>query len=583
MRLRWSTIVMTFVLAACTTATDSTEVTDQTTVSIAIDTASTVPASTTTSTAVPDTTTTTEATLIVEPVPFDGLALPTTAGSHFSTSGACASCHTNMFDNSGDDVSIDSTWRSSMMANAARDPYWLATVQSEAAANPELAAVIEDKCSICHMPMARTTDAFSAQGGVMFGDGYLNSDNEMHVLATDGVSCTVCHQIDPANLGTVESFSGGFLIDPATSQGERVTYGPFPASRQAVEIMQGVSGFIPAEGRHIQESQVCGTCHTLYTPFVDSAGAVAGLFPEQTALLELEAGNVNRSCQSCHMPIIAGQVEVSTIAGEPRSDVNRHLFVGGNEYMMSVFSLFGEDLELTASSDQVMATRAGVRDQLSTDTATIALSAVDLEAHNLGVTVYVHNATGHKLPTGYPSRRVWIHLRVLDRNGDSVFESGAWQSNGAIVGNDNDTDPTRYEPHYDSITSADQVQVYETILANTDGDVTTTLLRGAEYAKDNRLLPQGFDKLAVPADIGVFGAALDDASFGGAGDEVAYRIEVDPNLGPFTIEAELLYQSVSYRWAENLDPDDGSFIEDFKGYYEAVPNVPSIIARTTSP
>ena len=581
MKLRWISITTTIVLAACTSATESTELVSQTLTTLSVPPASTLPSPDTTAPA--PTTTTTDPAPTVDPVQFDGIALPAVAGSHFSTAGACASCHTNMFDQSGKDVSIDSTWRSSMMANAARDPYWLATVQSETVANPGLAAVLEDKCSTCHMPMARTTDSFAAQRGAMFGDGYLSTGNEMHVLASDGVSCTVCHQIDPANLGTVESFSGGFLVDADTPQGERVTYGPFPASPQAVNIMQGVSGFIPKESSHIQESQVCGTCHTLYTPFVDSAGSVVGLFPEQTALLELEASNINRSCQDCHMPVLDGEVEISTIAGEPRADVNRHLFVGGNEYVLSILSVFGEEMGLTASSDQVLATRAAVTDQLTNDTATIGLSRVEVDDGELGVTVYLQNAAGHKLPTGYPSRRAWIHLSVLDRNGESVFESGAWRSDGEIIGNSNDEDASVFEPHYDTITRLDQVQIYETILLDTDGEVTTTLLRGASYVKDNRILPQGFDKLAVPADVGVFGAALDDPDFDGAGDEVTYQIEVDPDLGPFTVEAELLYQSISYRWADNLDPEGGSFISEFLDFYEAVPNIPSVIARTTSP
>ena len=45
-------------------------------------------------------------------------------GELFSTSGSCAVCHTNLTDDTGADVSIDSSWRATMMANAARDPYW---------------------------------------------------------------------------------------------------------------------------------------------------------------------------------------------------------------------------------------------------------------------------------------------------------------------------------------------------------------------------------------------------------------------------------------------------------------------------
>jgi hypothetical protein len=63
------------------------------------------------------------------PVAYPGLPLPTERGELFSASGACTICHANMTDESGADVSIDAAWRSTMMANAARDPYWQASVR----------------------------------------------------------------------------------------------------------------------------------------------------------------------------------------------------------------------------------------------------------------------------------------------------------------------------------------------------------------------------------------------------------------------------------------------------------------------
>ena len=109
----------------------------------------------------------------------------------------------------------------------------------------------------------------------------------------------------------------------------------------------------------------------------------------------------------------------------------------------------------------------------------------------------VDTLTGHKFPTGFPSRRTWLHLTVTDASGQVVFESGAVNADGSIVGNDSDADPSAYEPHYLEITSPDQVQIYEAVMGDTEGMVTTVLLKGAGYVKDNRLLPHGFDKAAV--------------------------------------------------------------------------------------
>ena len=41
------------------------------------------------------------------------------------------------------------------------------------------------------------------------------------------------------------------------------------------------------------------------------------------------------------------------------------------------------------------------------------------------------------------------------RNGRTVFESGALNRDGSIQGNVNDTDPSRFEPHFREITSGD--------------------------------------------------------------------------------------------------------------------------------
>ena len=71
---------------------------------------------------------------------------------------------------------------------------------------------------------------------------------------------------------------------------------------------------------------------------------------------------------------------------------------------------------------------------------------------------------------------------------------------GRFTGNDNDGNPAQYEPHYAVLSQPDQVQIYEGIIVNSDGQVTTTLLRAASYIKDNRLLPAGFQpNLQIPA------------------------------------------------------------------------------------
>ena len=163
---------------------------------------------------------------------------------------------------------------------------------------------------------------------------------------------------------------------------------------------------------------------------------------------------------------------------------------------------------------------------------------------------------GHKFPTAFPARRTWLHFVVRDRDHRVIFESGALNPDGSIVGNDNDRDPTQYEPHYREIRSADQVQIYEAILGKPDGRVTTGLLFATSYLKDNRLLPRGFNKTNASPDIAVHGEALADPDFNDRGHKILYSIDVGTAVGPFESEVELWYQPIGYRWAKNLSGYD---------------------------
>jgi hypothetical protein len=518
------------------------------------------------------------------PAAYPGLPLPTERGELFSASGACAACHNNMVDESGADVSTGTFWRSTMMANAARDPYWLASVRAEVLDHPDYQAVIEDKCATCHMPMAHFTAVTSGGEGRLLGDGFLDPQNEQHTLAVDGVSCTLCHQIREAGLGQPDSFSGGFVIDTDLPAGERLIFGPYPISEELAAMMQAASGYPAVQGQHITQAELCATCHTLYTPYVDATGQIAGEFPEQMAYLELAHSDYQGTyaCQDCHMPAAQGAVRISTTSDSPQSPFAQHIFVGGNAYMLEVMRIFGEEWQVTASSEQFEAKKGRTLDQLQTRAAALAIEEGELSGSHLTVTVVLQSLAGHKFPTGFPSRRAWLHFTVQDAGGGIVFESGAVNPDGSIVGNDNDADPTQYEPHYQAIASPDQVQIYETIMGDSEGGVTTALLRGAGYLKDNRLLPLGFDKEVASEDIAVHGQAMEDADFSGGGDRVSYAIELGDAGGPFTVTVELLYQSVGCRWAQNLRRHEAPEPARFLDYYEAVPNLPVVIAGATA-
>jgi len=494
------------------------------------------------------------------------------AASHFQTSDRCIACHNGLTARSGEDISIGFDWRPTMMANSARDPYWQAGVRREILDHPQARAAIEGECSICHMPMARFTAHAAGREGEIFSHLPFNPARPTDRLAADGVSCALCHRIEAANLGKRESFIGGFVIDATLKEDEWRAYGPFQVDAGRTAVMRSSSGFRPTEGTHMRQSEVCATCHTLYTKTVTPDGFAKEEFPEQVPYQEWlhSSYNTARSCQSCHMPAISGEAPISSVLGQLHSGVERHTFLGGNFFMQRLFARFGPELAAAAIPQDFSAAAFKTLEHLEKESARLRIERAEFSGGHLRVMVAVENLAGHKLPTAYPSRRAWLNFTVRDRQGNVVFESGAFRPDGSIEGNDNDADGARWEPHYTEITRPDQVQIYEPIMADSAGRVTTGLLQAVRYVKDNRLLPRGFDKQTAPADIAVRGEAANDADFSGGGDRVTYMVETGQARGPFHVQVKLYYQPIGYRWAHNLRSYNAFEPQRFSGYFEAL-------------
>jgi len=501
-------------------------------------------------------------------------ATPAHAGVSFQTSDECLACHNGLTTASGEDVSIGTAWRASMMANSSRDPYWQASVRREAIDHPSAQAAIEDECSICHMPMSRATAAAAGKPGEIFRLLPGGRDaSEAHRMAADGVSCALCHQIGPERLGTPESFTGRFVIQGGPSR----MLGPFEIDRGRTTVMRSATGAEPTEATHVRQSELCATCHTLYTQALGPDGSHIGSLPEQVPYLEWRhsAFRDERSCQSCHMPAVAN-TPISSVLGEPRESLARHTFLGGNFFMLRMLNRYRAELGVEAPAQELDAAALATIRQLQAQTAEVSVAGARRVDRTLEVDVAVRNLTGHKLPTGYPSRRAWLHITVEDAAGRTVFESGAVNDKGMIAGNDNDADPLRFEPHYEEIRQPDQVQIYESMMADAGGRVTTGLLQGVAFTKDNRLLPRGFDKRSADPDIAVRGGATQDDDFAGEGDRVRYRIDVAAAGGPFAVTAALRYQPISFRWAENLRRYDAPEPRRFVSWFEAMSGSASI-------
>ncbi len=506
-------------------------------------------------------------------------------GAHFQTSERCIACHNGLTTPTGEDVSIGYNWRTSMMANSARDPYWHAGVRREIIDHPTAKAAIEDECSICHMPAARFEAKLAGHEGEVFSHLPFVMKKPGDRLAADGVTCSVCHQIAPDNLGKRESFVGGFKIDTTLPPGERPVFGPFKIENGQTMMMKSSATFKPTEAAHIRDSELCATCHTLFTQALDPQGRPIGELPEQVPYQEWLHSDykTTRSCQSCHMPTVADDVPIASVLGEPRTGMARHTFVGGNFFMQRLLNRFRNDLSVAAQPQELEAAANRTVAHLQTEAARVTISSIEQRSGRLETNLSIENLGGHKLPTAYPSRRAWLHVTVRDAAGRVVFESGAFEPTGAIRGNDNDADAGKFEPHYTEITSPEQVQIYESVMAGPTGTLTTGLLTAVRYVKDNRLLPHGFDKGTAEKDIAVHGEAERDADFTGGGDRIRYSVAVGDAQGPFQVDAELWYQPIAHRWAANLRPYDAFEPKRFTGYYESMaPGSAVVLARATA-
>jgi hypothetical protein len=267
------------------------------------------------------------------------------------------------------------------------------------------------------------------------------------------------------------------------------------------------------------------------------------------------------------MPELLEPTAVSSVLGLPRDAFSQHVFRGGNFFMPKLFNRYRLELGVKALPSDFARTVQETVSHLESKTARLVVQQVSIVNRHLQIEVSVENLAGHKLPTAYPSRRVWLSLTVRDRDGQTVFASGRLNQDGSIEGNDNDVDAQRYEPHYARIETPDQVQIYEAIMADHQGQVTTGLLKAVRYLKDNRLLPRGFGKETAHNDIAVRGRAAQDADFAAPGDTVLYSVAVDPSRGPFRVEAALRYQPVAHRWAQNLSAYQAEETERFVRYY----------------
>jgi hypothetical protein len=293
------------------------------------------------------------------------------------------------------------------------------------------------------------------------------------------------------------------------------------------------TGYEPLFGLHVMDSAFCATCHTVITPTMDARGEITGEFVEQAPFLEWQASEwpgSGISCQSCHVPqtrdpeYIAHRPPGGPFPPtRPRAPFGRHVFTGANAQMLAM-------LNLPAGRERTI--------EFLESAADLVVSGA-VENGWLTLSVEIANVTGHKLPTGYPGRRMWLHVTVTDRSGRRVFESG-----GA---------PPAAQPHHRVIERPEQVMLYEARLADSAGRPTNSLVRAARFAHDNRILPRGFDlsRSARPFAIQPAGVAGDGDYLPGS-DRVRYVVR--EGAAPYHVRVRLLYDALGRGFRHSQPP-----------------------------
>ncbi len=502
---------------------------------------------------------------------------PIEPGEFFLPSSSCRGCHgydsahVANINEAGEDINLVSRWESSMMALSAKDPFWRAKVTHEITINPSHAGGLQNKCLDCHAPLGAYTSKF--HGNPFYGLSDLVNDT----LGLDGVSCGSCHAIDPS-----VGFTYSGIIPYDTNH---VEYGPFTAP--SVGPMQLYEGFTPTYSSHMAQAKVCSSCHTLITESVDLSGSfTGGYFVEQATYHEYKNSDFpanNIQCQTCHMPQVLDPIIIANgFTGlTPRIPFNQHVFAGANSLMLNLIKANKAALGIDVPNKSFDSTITATMDMLQTKALDLDLQLVSITSDTAFFKVMLKNKTGHKFPSGYPSRRAVLQFVVIDGNSDTIFKSGIFNDQFGVIGEN-----TAFEIHHDNINQSNVPQIYELVPGDVNGNFTSVLERASILLKDNRIPPLGFTSASPVYDtVKNSNDAFSDPDFNkissieGSGiDWVHFAVPLSAAVGNISVKSKMYYQSIPPKWVENMFTYSTPEINTFKTMYDGADKKPILVA-----
>ena len=503
----------------------------------------------------------------------------------FPTSKTCGGCHGHdpngfaLVSTAGTDINIYDDWGSTMMANAARDPFWRAKVSHEILVNPGHSLELQDKCTSCHAPAGHYQAKLGRQQS-----HYTLAELYTDTLGLDGVTCQACHAQSPKNLGSLHSGNLNFDTNYI-----RVAYGPYDVV--FAPPMHEFVGITPKFSAHISDAGLCAGCHTLITGTVDLNGqSTGGTFIEQATYHEwlnsrYDEDHDNLSCQGCHIPQLFDEVIISANYQflTPQYPFGLHELAGANVAMLKLLKANRQQLHIPAGEVQFDSTIAATLRMLQQKSLDISLTPGVLNGDTAYFDLKLLNKAGHKFPSGYPARRAWVEFEVKNDQGETVFHSGRFDPDYSLP-----DEQGQAEPHYNVINRPDQVQIYELVPGDVNGNFTTILERGDKALKDNRLCPQGFHTQDPAYDTTqIVGAAFSDPDFnrldgqqGTGADILHFHVPIQGYQGALTVAARVWYQSLPPKWMAPMLAESTPEIDSFRQMFTAADRSPVLVAST---
>lgn len=498
----------------------------------------------------------------------------------FASSVECNLCHGHDFagianvTSEGEDVNMMDAWRSTMMANSARDPFWQAKVSHEVSLHPDLQDEIETSCTDCHAPLG----FFNAMKNG--ADTYTLAEMNADPIAMDGVSCLACHQQSPDSLDV--GFSGHLHFVDAP-----IAYGPYESP--LVSPMASVSTYVPTYSDHVNDAALCSSCHTLITQTLDDqSNELDNYFIEQATYHEwlnssFSDENNPTACQQCHMPDLGEEaIQISALYNvNPRSPYYLHDLVGGNVHMLNILKNNSAALGVVATAAQFNKTISKTYNMLQNQGLNMTLTNTGRDIDSVFYQLDIENLAGHRFPSGYPARRLVVEFTVKNPSGDTLFHSGGFDNEFYALNED-----SPYEPHHDVITSEDQTQIYEMVMGKENGDFTTILTYAHHPLKDNRLVPNGFSTTHEVYDTTLIaGFALEDNNFnhvdgieGSGTDQLNFHIPLNGSTDSLIASANIYYQPIPPKWMEEMFEGDTPQINSFHNMYNNADLTPILVA-----